>query len=63
MLSKEKQDEIIKAITGSLQGEDLGVVVTRTGDGSLVLYINDRKTVIENAHRFSNLDGEFKGGN
>lgn len=61
MIPKNKQDDIIKAITTVLQGETVGMVILRAGDGSLVPYIDDKESVIRNAHKLQ--DGTFKGGN
>jgi len=61
MIYKNIQNEIIKKITNALKSYDLGIIIMRPKDNSLVLYINDRQSAIRDAHRFN--DTNFQGGN
>lgn len=53
MIPKEQQDIIIKQITTAIKDNDLGVIIMRPDDGSLVIYINDPQSAINNIHRLN----------
>ena len=61
MLSKNKQDEIIVKIRKVLNDADIGIIVMRPKDGSLVLYLNDMQSAIRDAAKLGN--DNFIGGN
>lgn len=61
MILKYIQNEIIKKITKILEGYDLGIIVMRPKDDSLVLYINDRQSAVKDAAKLNNKN--FQGGN
>jgi hypothetical protein len=55
MISKEDQTEILKLITNALQGKDLGIVVVRDKNNSLILVINDTQTLKDNLHKLTGM--------
>lgn len=61
MIPKEQQDKIVKKVIESLTEWDLGVIVMRPKDGSLVFLLNDSQSAVEDARRLNNQN--FQGGN
>ena len=61
MIPKDEQDEIIKTIASALKDHDLGIIVMRPKDSSLVIYINDPQSAIRDASKLNNKN--LQGGN
>jgi len=54
MIPKELQNQIIEHLTKKFANQDLGMLIFRAGDGSLVIYFNDTETTIRDSIKITN---------